>query len=132
MSFRPSELWQPALTIAAFAAGCSVASAAARLSAGGASSLGVWLIGGLACVLLAGSAWMTGRGRPSIEGSDAAPAPDALSHAVEEILRDEERAAPSVETTTEERADDDWRAVSRGGEGLRRRGVAGRDIVTEE
>lgn len=124
MSFRPSSLAQPLLTLAAFGAGASAATASARLEASGASASGVWATSAAAAAAFVAASWLLARPKKESSGGADKRAPSAED--------DIERAVLDPATETERSADEDWRAVARDGDGLRKLGVGVGDMIAED
>ncbi len=133
MPSRLSSLTQPLLTLAAFGAGCSVATASGRLAASGASTGGVWAAGAFAAAAFVAASWVLARApRADRVGGSAKASDRAATHATADKAASGAETAPRPETETERRADEDWRAVATGGDGLRRSGLAAGDCVADE
>lgn len=141
MPLRFSSIVAPALTAAGFLAGAAVATAAARLTAQGAQNDTVWVIGALAGgALVAASALFArgdaGRGatRHDDVESEAAERTQEREHKHEIVVEAEasESFGSERRTTTERRADQDWREVAAGRDGLVRYGLADGDTMADE
>ncbi|MCI4663437.1 MAG: hypothetical protein MRY74_01830 [Neomegalonema sp.] len=136
MSVGVAGFVQPALTLCAFGAGCSVATASARLAAEGASTASVWLVGGVAGAALVGASYMMARPASAIGGDADEPVEDPLEdwgdEPIDAAILEAVTAAKTKGASTEERADEDWEAIASGDDQLRRAGLAVGDTVGEE